>query len=209
MKPTYSSEKVSPLPESPASWSIISICVFVFVIANLARLADPSGLCFSPGNGQLFPQILTYMFVHHDIAHLLANLLGLYVFGKSVEQSYGTWPFLLVFIVAGLAAALAQGLVDSLALLAGASGGIAGVMAAFLRARPFARLYLYGILPLPAWLLILVWLAYNIMGVQKQDSTIAFAAHLAGFAVGLVLTLALRLPREAREDYEGLSENFD
>lgn len=180
----------------------MSICGFVFLVTNLAGLADPARLSFSWSEHQVLPQIVTYMFVHHDLGHLAANVIGLWVFGRSVERSFGAARFLALFGLAGVIAALAQGAADGATVLSGASGAIAGVMAAFLRVTPFARIYLFGVFPMPAWLLVLLWLVYNILGVQQHDSTVAFVAHLAGFAAGLGASFLLVRPRYAIEEFD-------
>lgn len=174
----------------------MAICIALYVLSNALHRLDLDLLVFSPANAQSFPQLLTHIFAHADLAHLVSNLLGLYFLGTIVEQKYGTVRFITLFLVSGLLAALAQVLFYPGSALLGASGAIAGVMAAFVKNHPLARIYLLGVVPLPAWLFIFIWVIVNIVGAGHGDSSIAFLAHLGGFLAGWLLTYLLSGPDE-------------
>lgn len=182
--------------DTPASMAILVACIAVFMLSVGLRAIPEQYLVFSPGNGLIFPGIISHMFAHANTMHLLGNMVVLYFLGRVVEQRYGTSRFLVLYFVSGVCAALAEAAVAPTALLLGASGALAGVMAAFVRHYPRTMLYLYGILPLPAWLFIVLWLGYNLWGAGGGTHlSIAFCAHLGGFFVGMVTSLLLVPPR--------------
>jgi membrane associated rhomboid family serine protease len=187
----------SPSPaKAPVCWSIIAICIVLYILSNALHILDLDLLVFSPANAQSFPQVLSHIFAHADLAHIVSNMLGLYLLGTIVEQKYGTVRFVTLFLVSGLLAALAQVVFYPGSALLGASGAIAGVVAAFVRNYPLARLYVLGVVPLPAWLFIFIWVIFNIVGVGHGESNIAFLAHLGGFLAGWLLTFLLSGPDE-------------
>jgi membrane associated rhomboid family serine protease len=149
------------------------------------------------------------MFVHADMLgpqgvsqqtipmHLIGNMFVLFFLGAVVEQVYGSGRFTALYFGSGLIAAISQASIDPFTYLVGASGAISGVMAAFVRHFPNARLYLYGILPVRAWILMAAWLLYNIYGsTAGADLQTAFVAHLAGFAAGMIMSYAFFPPRK-------------
>jgi membrane associated rhomboid family serine protease len=149
--------------------------------------------------------LFTSTFLHAGWLHLLANLLYLAVFGLPVERRVGGPRFALLYVVSGLVGSLAylvaQPTLEQPAI--GASGAIAGVIAAHLTLFPGATLgslapvlFLHVVDSAPTLLLLLVWLATQLFSsVASLTSTgIAWWAHLGGFASGLALAQLLRKP---------------
>lgn len=183
-------------PSSPVSFAIMAVCFLVFVGFNMAAPNSIVFLTLSPANGLLFPGILTHMFAHGGPDHLLMNMLLLFFLGVFIEYRYGPYKFAILYFGSGLIAALAQAAAEPSAFLLGASGALAGVMAAFLRHYPNQRLYLWFVLPVPAWLAIGGWVAFNMfMAKSGGDSNVAFIAHVAGFFAGALISLLLEPPR--------------
>jgi membrane associated rhomboid family serine protease len=185
--------------------AIIAICIVIFFMYNVAPQdhgAKLLSITFSPANGLLFPGIITHMFAHGDAGHLLVNMIVLFFLGTIVEIRYRMGNYLLLYFASGLIAAFAQAVFAPGGFLLGASGALAGVMGAFVRHYPKERLYLYGILPMPAWLLLTGWMLFNIYGASSGSSTnVAFIAHIAGFFAGLALSLLIEPPgRKPRGD---------
>jgi membrane associated rhomboid family serine protease len=153
--------------------------------------------------------VLTGMFLHGGLLHLLGNLIFLWVFGPNVEDVLGRARYLAFYLASGIAAAAAQVLLslaqgDPLMPMVGASGAIAGVMAAYMVFFPRARvmtaipiLFFVRIVHLPAGFFIGLWfvlqLAYAFLG--GLGSGVAFFAHVGGFVFGWVVTKALVLAR--------------
>ena len=179
---------------TPVSMSVLVICVAVYVVFNLVLGGAQIYLTFSPANGLVFPGILTSIFTHADFLHLFFNMFMLYVLGTIVERRYGPARYALLFLAAALFASLAQAAVEPSGYQLGASGALAGVMAAFVRHHPRMMLYIWGIVPIPAWLAALLWLLYNLMGAGLGEAGVAFVAHLAGFAAGGALSFVLLAP---------------
>jgi membrane associated rhomboid family serine protease len=180
-------------------WSlmILGACIAVFIVSNILQLVPLQQLVFSPGNGLVFPGILTHIFAHANFMHLMGNMFVLFFLGTVVERSYGSWRYLVLYFVSGIFAALAEGAVIPAGYMLGASGALAGVMAAFVRHYPKTMLYIWGVAPVPAWLFILFWLGYNIWGAGAGSSlNVAFMAHLGGFFAGMIVSFLLVPPHQ-------------
>ena len=137
-------------------------------------------------------QLLTYGFVHElAISHVLFNMFGLWLFGSDVERIYGPAEFLRIYlttiVLAGLAWAGVTAVNGEGALLIGASGGVMGVMALYVFHFPKRMFYFWGIVPMPAWVLGVLYLGFDLMGAtQPSGSHVANVAHLAGMAFGAI-----------------------
>jgi membrane associated rhomboid family serine protease len=151
--------------------------------------------------------LLTSTFLHGGWFHLAANMVYLAVFGPPVERRLGPARFGVLYVASGLIGSLTYALVQPLATgpAVGASGAIAGVMAAFLVLFPGATLgslapvlFLHVVESTPTLLLLLLWLATQVFSSVASLTTtsgIAWWAHLGGFASGLVLAPVLRTRR--------------
>jgi membrane associated rhomboid family serine protease len=169
--------------------------------------------------------VITSMFLHDPTSwlHIGGNMLFLWIFGDNVEDTLGRGRYLAFYLLSGMAAAGAQILLDpgSTVPMVGASGAIAGVLAAYATLYPrapvtvinpiFLLWFFFGIfLELPAWVVIgeffLVNLYNGFGAVGREASTgVAFFAHLGGFVAGLILVrLFLDEPRGRDHDrWEG------
>jgi membrane associated rhomboid family serine protease len=145
---------------------------------------------------------LTNLFLHGGWLHIIGNMWFLFLFGDNVEDRLGHARFFLFYLLAGLAANLVHFLVnhDSTMPVIGASGAIAGVMAAYLRLFPRARivtlipiLFLPFFFEVPAvlfmgfWFLMQVFSGAASLAVSGSGGGIAWWAHVGGFAVGYLL----------------------
>jgi membrane associated rhomboid family serine protease len=144
--------------------------------------------------------LVTGMWLHEGWEHIIANMLFLFVFGDDIEEALGRWRFFVFYVLCGLTASLAFVAVNpsSKLPLIGASGAIAGVMAAYLLIRPCARVVValfvrFLILPVPAWLAIGVWALLQVIDVAAKDGDhVAYMAHVGGLVGGVVLFLIMR-----------------
>ncbi len=171
-----------------------------------ARGAAGPGCVVGPPSYHKVPplSVLYSMFLHGGWLHLLGNMLFLWVFGNNVEDRLGRLRYLLFYLVCGYAAAYGFALLnaDSTQPLIGASGAIAGVLGAYLVLYPRARVwslvpFLFFIpLRLPAWLVLGLWFvlqwAYSAGYAVSAAGSVAYLAHVVGFALGAVLALPLR-----------------
>ncbi|HCM26589.1 MAG: glpG protein [Treponema sp. GWB1_62_6] len=134
-----------------------------------------------------FWQFVSYMFAHGSVSHLLVNMLGLFFFGMQVERHLGTKEFILYYLVTGTLAGVFSFLVyvvtgaDHVYLL-GASGALFAVQLAYATFFPNSVVYVWGILPVRAPVLVLgftgVELFSSVFGIS---SGVAHLTHLAGF----------------------------
>ncbi len=136
-------------------------------------------------------QLLTYGFVHAvDLRHILFNMFGLWVFGSELETLYGRAEFLRLYlssiVVCGLVwlvYEISAGNLDGRML--GASGGVNALMIIFVLHFPRRMLNVWGILPVPVWLIGLLWVLFDLAGIGSTDN-VAHLAHLAGVVYGAV-----------------------
>lgn len=143
-------------------------------------------------------QLLTYGFVHNprSITHIGFNMLALWFFGRDIETIYGRRVFLQLYltlvIVSGLCWVIAENLLfrDYASRAVGASGAVFGVMLVFVLHFPTRIFYIWGILPIPVWLLAGLYVLNDFATISRSArdgvnySNIAHAAHLAGAAYG-------------------------
>lgn len=188
------------------TYLILAANIGVFFLFNASNLRGmpPLSLAFFPEAGQSFPQILTYMFVHANTMHLFGNMLMVFFLGTMVEKLYGAGRYLFIYLAAGVVSALAQSYFTDGPLI-GASGAASAILAMFVRHFPNVRLYIYGILPMPAWLFALLMVGLNVLGSitggiagsSILEANVAYLAHLAGIICGVVLSLILLPPGKA------------
>lgn len=141
----------------------------------------------------------TYMFLHGGLMHLLFNMLGLFFFGPRLEERLGGQAFLGLYVVSGLMGA-ALSILTPHALIIGASGAVFGVFLGFAYYWPRAQIYIWGILPIEARVLVVAATALSLWaGFGGGSGGVAHFAHLGGFAGGfLFLKLRERYSAGAR-----------
>jgi membrane associated rhomboid family serine protease len=153
-----------------------------------------------------FENLLTSMFLHGGWAHLIFNMLFLYIFGDNVEDRLGHARYAAFYLLCGMAAGAAQALVNpgSRIAMVGASGAIAGVLGAYLLFFPGARIvtlvpifFFLQVVEIPAVLFLFGWFVLQILSgmatIGAADTAgVAFFAHVGGFIAGMVLGPVLR-----------------
>jgi membrane associated rhomboid family serine protease len=133
--------------------------------------------------------IVTYMFLHGGLMHLLFNMLALYFFGPQVEDRLGSRRFLILYFISGVSGALLSFLFSPGAPIVGASAAVFGVMLAFAYFWPDAPIHIWGIIPVPARILVIITTVLALWsGLSGARSGIAHFAHLGGY-VGAFLYL--------------------
>ena len=153
------------------------------------------------------PTLVTSMFLHGSWSHVLGNMWYLWIFGDNVEDRVGHGRFIIFYLLCGSAAALGQVLVDPSSTLPtiGASGAIAGVMGAYFVLYPHSRVLtlipwiFLQIVELPAIVLLGFWFLMQLfsagtiaMTTNSRGGGVAFAAHVAGFVVGMGAVFVFR-----------------
>ena len=129
---------------------------------------------------------ITYMFIHGGFMHVLFNMFALFIFGQTLRRFIGDNTFLLVYFVGGLGASVLYWVINSgdPSLMIGASGAVYAIAGALVMLVPRMRIALWGIIPMPLWVFVVIFLGIlSIPGVAP--SGIAWEAHLGGLATGL------------------------
>lgn len=211
--PIYDSDPLEKSRRAYVNWALIAVNVLVFllqqsgsddsdtlIMRNFALF--PVALTGDAATGGTLPPIFslfTYMFLHGGWSHIFFNMLFLFTFGDNIEDALGHGRYLVFYLVCGIVAGAVHALMspDSNVPLVGASGAIAGVVAAYLMLRPCAKILvlLFGLVPLRLgsawvlgfWVLVQVW---HIVGDDKGDT--AWWAHIGGLAAGAILIMVMR-----------------
>ena len=143
--------------------------------------------------------LITSMFMHGGWAHLLGNMLFLWVFGDNIENRIGHLRYLIFYLVCGIIASLSHVLLagsDALIPSLGASGAISGVMGGYLLLFPSRRVRVImgrGIGEVPAFVALGIWIVFQVisqmgmLGGEQGGGGVAYAAHIGGFIAGLAL----------------------
>ena len=177
---------------------------FALVPSELMQVKIFGGPARGPYDMLAVPEgytLLTYMFLHGDILHLLSNMLFLWVFGDNVEDAMGHIKFVVFYLICGVAGGLAHSLAlpTSKLPLIGASGAVAGVIAAYLILHPRVLVWVLAFRFIPlrisaAWVLG-VWVATQLfMVILNQPDQVAWWAHIGGMAAGAILILFMWRP---------------
>jgi rhomboid family protein len=217
----------NPTRRTPVvTWALIGVCFAAFAIelSVTASAGDrgleaffrewgavPAEITRALENGDYLGLatlgIFTSMFLHGGWLHLLGNMLFLWIFGNNVEDRLGSIPFLLFYLVGGVAAVLAQVVIDpsSRIPLVGASGAIAATLGAYIVLFPGARIlslvflgFFYQLLEIPAIIVLGVWFALQLVNgfvgfdTPTAEGGVAFFAHIGGFIFGLAVGLLVR-----------------
>lgn len=179
----------------PVVKNLLIINVVVFLIKTFFLVNKPD-LQEIYAMGALFPiqsglfriwQPITHLFMHGDWMHILFNMFTLWMFGRMLENLWGSKRFLQVYITSGLGAAAAH-LLTSASPALGASGAVMGLMAAFAYLFPNTEFYIYGLFPIRAKYLIGGLVLIDLFGgLYNSGDRIAHWAHLGGALTGFLM----------------------
>ena len=206
--------------------ALIAVNVAIFV-AELIRPEIVEAYSLIPALVAEEPyRLLTHMFLHGGIMHILGNMLYLWIFGDNVEDWFGHLRFLVLYLFWGLAAAAIHMAVNYAEYLVtgdprllyvpavGASGAISGVLGAYMVLYPHARIvvlsliFVIGLFEVPAWAFLGFWFIYQLIygsldlaisAILRVPvfSGVAYWAHIGGFVAG-ALTAAVSKYRSRR-----------
>jgi membrane associated rhomboid family serine protease len=206
-------------PYITISLVVINALVFLY---QLSLGGDINNFVFTYG---LVPadfswiSVLTSMFLHGGFLHVAGNMLYLWIFGDNVEDRMGHGRFLVFYLLCGIAAALGQTVTvpNSQIPMVGASGAVAGVMGAYFVLYPHSRIVtllplfiFWQIIEVPAIFFLGIWFVMQLLsGVGSIAAAtqgepaggVAFWAHIAGFAAGIIGVFAFRRPQRERVEW--------
>ena len=211
-------QDTAPCRTTPwVTWCLIGVNVLLFLvlwwqpeeIRNLifyhfglvpARYLHPEWSHLVGLNPHNYWPFVTNLFLHGGWLHILFNAWLLWIFGDNVEDRMGHFRFLLFFLVCGILANIVHVMInrDAITAAIGASGAIAGVLAAYFYLFPYARVVVWIFpfplfIPVPAiaflglWVIIQAYKATTAMEVQQDFADVAWWGHLGGFAAGFLL----------------------
>ncbi len=219
--PIYDNNKLRQIPFQYVTVSLIAVNVALFLVkssgmdlraiasfavvpTDLIQVKYVGGPAMGPMDRFAIPEwatLVSYMFFHFDIFHLLGNMLFLWVFGDNVEDALGHFKFLIFYLLCGIAGALAHTTVssESSTPLIGASAGVAGVIAAYLMLHPRVHVWVLVLRVLPvkitAAFALGFWVLMQIVAViLPQVGPVAWWAHIGGLVAGAVLVIVMRRP---------------
>lgn len=145
--------------------------------------------------------LLTYGFLHASFMHLAGNMLFLWTFADNVEDALGHGRFIGFYLLGGAAAAVTQGWLggDPLAPFVGASGSVAACVGGYVLLYPRARIWILFLmrvpLPVPAYLVGLLFLATQVIFIALEaEPMVGWVGHLGGFIAGALLVIFMRKP---------------
>jgi membrane associated rhomboid family serine protease len=189
------------------NYSIIALNVIIFIWEIIetnffSDVVKTNQIFFSYGTipdlvlqGDLFP-IITSMFLHGGIMHIIGNMVFLYIFGDNIEDRFGHFKYLILYILWGIAA----GVIHSFYVVSvgsgnipavGASGAISGVIGAYLILFPKAKIltiitaFFITTVRIPAIAYIPLWFILQVIfSIINPEGGVAYLAHIGGFVVG-------------------------
>jgi membrane associated rhomboid family serine protease len=191
----------------PLAWcSLLLIAVTCAVsYAGFRYREVEEKLIFQPErilSGKEYYRLVTSAFLHSGWNHLLLNMVGLYIFGRILEWTLEANDLLLIYFGAVIGGSLLSLYVhrhhDYQAY--GASGGVCGVIFAYLLLFPGAGIRLYFAVPVPGWLYAIGFMVGSFAAMKKAKDNIGHDAHLGGAIVGLLIAAALH-PQAARYNW--------
>lgn len=196
-------EKIFSFKKPIITYSIIFICVLVFILMyvlgngstdNYTLLLFGANLDALTKNGDYY-RLLTSMFLHIGIMHLLCNMYSLYIIGKEVENVFGKWKYLVIYILSGIAGSILSLAFNHNTICAGASGAIFGLLGALLYFGYYYRPYLGATLTRT----IIPVIAINLI-IGFLDSGIDNSAHIGGLVGGLLVAMAVGVPDKSNNN---------
>jgi len=207
-------------------WSVIprEITEGVDLVAGARVMVEGQSVTVpnAPGPSPIYWTILSAMFMHGGLMHLLGNILYLWIFGDNVEHRFGSVVFLFFYLASGVVATFAQialdpgGLVPNL----GASGAISGVLGAYLVLFPSNKvraLFFIFIVTVPAVVAIGLWIFFQFINgygafvvSEEVVEGVAYGAHIGGFVAGVVLAFVLRrlIKKEPNNIFRDVPETY-
>jgi len=196
----------SYLSDKPFEYHIAKSAMIPYEITHFKNIRIPLGrdyfgrALYLKRDISPFTTLITSLFMHGSIMHLLGNILFLWIFGNNIEDYLGRLKFLLFYFAAGLGASLIHIIFNfnSAVPVIGASGAVSGIMGAYLILYPQAKvrtlvfIFIFiTFMDVPAFVFLIVWFIFQFF-YAGGGSGIAWMAHIGGFLVGILLIKAMR-----------------
>jgi membrane associated rhomboid family serine protease len=178
--------------------------LFANIIAFFVQQALPGldvNLAFVPVLILVRPwTVITYMFLHGSLTHILFNMLGLYFFGPRVEMRLGSSRFVTLYFISGVGGAIGSLLFAPTSPIIGASAAVYGVMLAFASFWPREKVFIWGVLPVEIRVLVVIATVISLYsGLSGAGGGVAHFAHLGGFVGAAAYLWFLRSNQSAKK----------
>jgi membrane associated rhomboid family serine protease len=194
-------EEVRPNRTPIITYLLIAANIILFFMASESDINIYGLRAGDVLRGENLTSIITSMFLHGGILHLLFNLWSLWIFGDNVEDDLGIIGYLLLYFASGIAGGYAFAIFsdpDTIAI--GASGAISGVMAAYLVLHPKNRVltlvpvgFYLTTMRINAPIFIGIWFFLQFLGFAgSAEDGVAYSAHVGGFLAGLLIAFLLK-----------------
>ncbi|OAV09186.1 Rhomboid family protein [Moraxella catarrhalis] len=178
---------------------IIIITVIISIAAWQSRPLLERLIFYPPAvNKGQYDRLLTHGFIHANGMHLLFNMFTLYFFGRVIERFYidkfgnlGFVGFYILAIIVAILPTYARNKNNTYYSSLGASGAVSAVLFAYILFAPWNTLYLFAVLPIPAIVFAIAYVAYSIWADRRDGGNINHSAHLFGAVFGVVATIAI------------------
>ena len=175
----------------------INIAVYILLRMNPRLISYLALNVINVVRGHMYWQFFTYMFVHDisSLQHILFNMLGILFFGVTTERAIGSKEFLLLYLLSGIFCGIVSFVIyyfsgANYVFLYGASGALYTILLAYAVIYPRAKIFIWGIVPVPAPLLIAAYAGIEIASqLLNMNSGVAHMTHLAGFAFAWIYFL--------------------
>ena len=177
--------------------TLVLVNVAVYLLQSLSGKEDVFFRLFGLVPSSFLSELMiwqpfTYMFFHAPfyssvgISHILLNMLGLWVFGRELEQAWGKNNFLKYYFVTGIGSGLVTFLfqINSDSPVIGASGAVYGVLLAYGLSYPNRMLYIWGIIPVKSLWLVIIMGAIAFFGLLGNADGISHVTHISGMVIG-------------------------
>lgn len=176
---------------SYVTFIILAINVLIYVLCSKVIYGLSYNLALSVNSvlrENKWYTLITYMFTHYDFEHIFWNMFGLVMFGVTVEKTIGSKEYLLFYFVTGLFSGLLSLVVyyfsgKEYMMLIGSSGVIYAILFAYAVIFPNSKIFLWGIIPIRAPILVLIYVVIEFISGLGFNSQVAHETHLFGFAV--------------------------
>ena len=174
---------------------LLIINIIVFILAELSGQRSTFFLSFGLVPNMVLSQykiwqIFTYSFIHGGFFHIFFNMFVLWMFGKDLENQWGTKDFLIYYFVCGMGAGFITILfgINSIIPIVGASGAIYGLLVAYGFTYPNRLVYLYGLFPLKVKHMVLgLGVIAFFASMSASQSNISHITHISGMIIGLIM----------------------
>ena len=167
---------------------LVGINILIFILQQFFPFINSNFILYSSRVLTEPWMLITSMFLHANLAHIMYNMLALALFGSILEGIIGSKRFLIIYLITGFIASLIAAPFYDASL--GASGAIFGIIGTLVILRPKMVIWL-NFIPAPMWLAAIIWAIIDITGIFLPGNT-ANMAHLAGLFFGLITGFILR-----------------